>query len=167
MAIKKKLWEMVKFSNAGRPPLFSTPEDMWGKASEYFEWVEENSLIEEKLFSSNGELLRGEIAKMRVMSIAGLCLYLNISESSWHNYKNKDEFLEVTRAIDHVMYEQKFSGAAAGLFQQNIIARDLGLADNQKVESDSNVTAQVDLKGDINVMGVIDGFKRDFLDEGE
>lgn len=39
--------------------------------------------------------------------------------------------------------------------------------DKTEVAVDSNVTAQVDLKGDINVMGVIDGFKRDFLDEGE
>jgi hypothetical protein len=33
-----------------------------------------------------------------------------------------------------VIFNQKFSGAAVGAFNANIIARELGLADNQKVE---------------------------------
>ena len=31
------------------------------------------------------------------------------------------------------MFEQKFAGAAVGLFNANIIARDLGLADKQDI----------------------------------
>jgi len=55
------------------------------------------------------------------------------------NEKGKyDEFSEVIRAITNIMYTQKFEGASVGVFNANIIARDLGLKDstetNLKVE---------------------------------
>ena len=35
------------------------------------------------------------------------------------------------------MFEQKFAGAAVGLFNANIIARDLGLTDKQEIKMDN------------------------------
>jgi len=49
-----------------------------------------------------------------------------------------DNYLGVIRAITNIMYTQKFEGASVGVFNANIIARDLGLKDstetNLKVE---------------------------------
>ena len=40
--------------------------------------------------------------------------------------------------IEKIIYRQKFEGAAAGLLNANIIARDLGLRDKQDVDHTSN-----------------------------
>jgi hypothetical protein len=48
---------------------------------------------------------------------------------------NKD-FSKVLTHVREVIYNQKFTGAAAGFLNPNIIARDLGLVDKAKVEHD-------------------------------
>lgn len=127
-----RLWEKVKL---GKPPAFKSPQEMWERAVEYFKWCEENTLDESKIFNNQGVIVSGEVPHMRAMTQAGLCAFLNIGVSTWHDYKKKENYSEVTSSIEAVMYEQKFSGAAAGMLHANIIARDLGLTDKteQKV----------------------------------
>jgi len=67
------------------------------------------------------------------MTESGLCLYLDICNQTWQNYKTKDGFLEVTSAVLNVIRDQKFTGASAGLLNANIIARDLGLKESSEV----------------------------------
>lgn len=130
------LYKQIKFDNkGGRPPAFKTPEDMLSKALEYFQWCEDNPLPETKVFNSQGEIISGEVPHMRAMTQAGLCIFLNIGVSSWHDYKKKPKFSEVTSMIEQIMFEQKFTGAASGMLKENIIARDLGLAEKQEQKS--------------------------------
>lgn len=124
-----KLWNIAKI---GKPPAFKSPEDMWTRAVEYFEWCEENSLQEHKVFNNQGEIVTAKVPLMRAMTQAGLCAFLNIGTSTWHDYKAKDNYSAVTQLVESIMYEQKFSGASAGLLNANIIARDLGLADKSE-----------------------------------
>ena len=128
-----ELWEIAK-KGVGQPPCFESPEQMRERAYEYFAWCKENQLHSQKAFSSQGEVIYGDEFKMRAMTQEGLCVFLNISVSTWHNYKAKDEYLEVTSHIESIMKEQKFTGAAAGLLNANIIARDLGLVEKSKLE---------------------------------
>ncbi len=56
------------------------------------------------------------------------------------DYKaNKDdrysEYAYIIHAIGQEIYEDKYTGGVAGIFQNNIIARDLGLIDQQKVQN--------------------------------
>lgn len=132
-----ELWEVAK-RNVGQPPCFNSPDEMLSKAYDYFAWCKEHPLQESKPFSSQGEVIYGDVFKMRAMTQEGLCVFLNVSVSTWHNYKNKPEYLEVTRHIESIMREQKFSGAAAGLLNPNIIARDLGLKDASEVDHKSS-----------------------------
>lgn len=136
-----RLWDKVKF---GAPPAFSSPEEMWERAVEYFKWCEENTLNELKIFNNQGEIVSGDVPHMRAMTQAGLCAFLNIGVSTWHDYKKKDNFSEVISKIESIMYEQKFSGAAAGMLNSNIIARDLGLTDKKDV----NATLEVNKADD-------------------
>lgn len=138
-----KLWEKRKI---GKPPSFESPQQMWERAIEYFEWCSENSLSADKVFSFQGEIVHGNEKKLRAMTQAGLCCFLNISTSSWHNYKAKSDYLEVTGIIESIMYEQKFSGASAGLFNANIIARDLGLSDKTEIVSGGEITPWSSIK---------------------
>lgn len=116
-------------SKHGRNPIFDDPAVLWAACEEYFKWVEDNPLKEEKAFCYQGEITTHEVAKMRAMTIAGLCFFLHISDSCWKLYKERKDFMEVTREAEQVIYDQKFSGASADLLNANIIARDLGLKD--------------------------------------
>ncbi|MGX8939608.1 DNA-packaging protein [Symbiopectobacterium sp. Eva_TO] len=127
-----RFWEAR--SSHGRNPKFDSPEVLWSACCEYFEWVEEHPLWEMKAFSYQGEVTQEPIAKMRAMTLTGLCLFLDIAESTWQLYRAREDFMMVTTRAEKVIYDQKFSGAAADLLNANIIARDLGLKEQSQVE---------------------------------
>lgn len=127
-----KFW--LARSSHGRNPIFSNPEQLRNACYEYFQWVEDNPLCEEKIFHSQGMITKDTITKMRAMTISGLCLFLDICENTWANYKKQPDFLSITLEVEKVIYNQKFTGAAADLLNPNIIARELGLADKQQNE---------------------------------
>lgn len=126
-------------SSHGRKPIFSTHEDLWHAACEYFEWVEENPLMSSELVKFQGEATLAEVPKMRAMTESGMCIFLDIGVSTWEDYKNKDGFSEVTTQISNIIYNQKFAGASADMLNANIIARDLGLTDKKDVSANVNM----------------------------
>jgi hypothetical protein len=127
-----RFWEQR--SSHGRDPIFKNKEQLWEAAVEYFEWVEDNPLWEDKPFNYQGTVVNNVVAKMRAMTLDGLWLFLDISAQTWYDYKERKDFIEVTSKIEKVIRSQKFAGAAADLLNANIIARDLGLKDASKQE---------------------------------
>lgn len=117
----------------GRDKIFSSSDILWDSASEYFQWVEENPLYEDKVFSYQGDIKHEPIAKMRAMTIDGLIIFLGISRGTWDNYKEDKDFLDVITRIESIIRNQKFCGAAADMLNANIIARDLGLSDKNEI----------------------------------
>ena len=79
------------------------------------------------------------IPKMRAMTQNGLFLFLGISPQTWANYRERDGFLEITARVESVIYEQKFTGAAADMLNPNIIARELGLADKKELSGEVEI----------------------------
>lgn len=126
-----RFWEAR--SSHGRNPIFETPDDLWAAALEYFEWVEANPLYADQLVTFQGNATHEPVAKMRAMTISGLCIFLDISRQGWWEYCAKPDFSDITARIDDVIRSQKFAGAAADLLNANIIARDLGLADKSEL----------------------------------
>lgn len=120
-------------SSHGRKPIFAKPEDLLKACEEYFAWVEANPLWEDKLVTFQGAATHEPVAKMRAMTIGGLCLFLDIDHTTWLEYGKRQDFTQVCRAVEQTVREQKFAGAAADLLNANIIARDLGLADKQEL----------------------------------
>lgn len=127
-------------SKHGRDKIFSSPEVLWEGCVEYFEWVDDNPLKEQKVFHTDGRITHAEVSKMRAMTIGGLCIFLDIVIQTWENYKKDNDFLEVITRAEQVIKSQKFTGAAADLLNANIIARDLGLSDKQDVDATFHVT---------------------------
>lgn len=120
-------------SKHGRDKIFSTSEILWEACCEYFQWVEDNPLLEEKVFHSNGLVTRTTIAKMRAMTLGGLYIFLDIVEQTWVEYRKRKDYLGVIEQVERVLYTQKFTGAAADQLNANIISRDLGLKDKSDV----------------------------------
>lgn len=119
-------------SSHGRNPVFESKEDLQDAAEQYFQWVEDNPLFEEKAFSTKDGIQKEDLSKIRAMTIGGLCIFIGISHDTWLSYKKKQDFIGVTGQIEEIIKTQKFAGAAAGLLNANIIARDLGLTDKSE-----------------------------------
>ena len=117
----------------GRDKLFASHEALWEACQEYFQWVEENPLYEDKVSFFQGVASHEPMAKMRAMTIGGLCIFLDIDESTWFAWRKDDDFSKVVTRTESIIRAQKFEGASADLLNPNIIARDLGLADKKEV----------------------------------
>jgi hypothetical protein len=137
-------WEQR--SSHGRNPIFKDPEHLWTACLEYFQWVEDNPLQEEKAFSFQGAVHYASIKKMRAMTIGGMCIFLDICEKTWANYRNNKDFLQVVMKVERVIKDQKFSGASADLLNANIIARDLGLKDMTSIDHSGGISFADGLK---------------------
>lgn len=140
-----KLWQLHE--NPGRQKTFKKPEDLWTAAVAYFEWCENNPLYEERGFAFQGSVTREKFSKMRAMTVQGLCLHLGITPNTFRLYRSEkgyEEYHETADRIMDVIYEQKFTGAAAELLNPNIISRDLNLAEKQEVSSNLTVVIEGD-----------------------
>lgn len=135
---QNNLW---KFRNKHGKDHKYTPDSLWEEAEKYFVWVEEHPLWEMKMFAFQGVVTKENSPKMRAMTIQGFCLFADISDETYSNYRKNDDYVGITTRIDKTIYHQKFTGAAADLLNANIIARDLGLKDKTDITSDGKQLA--------------------------
>jgi hypothetical protein len=133
MAAPKKNSFWKARAKSGRDKIFSSSDELYNSASEYFDWCNDNPLKEEKAFGTG---LKVTVSLMRPFTLTGLLLFLDVDENTWQRYRKEEpykDFWAVIKKIDSIIYTQKFEGAAVGLLNPNIIARDLGLS--EKVDS--------------------------------
>jgi len=127
-----RFWEAR--SSHGAKPKFENPDDLWSACVEYFNWVDENPLYKDQLVTFQGAATHEPVAQMRAMTLMGMCLFLDVSIQQWNDWrKSRPDLFEVISRAEAVIYQQKFSGAAADLLNANIIARELGLADKSEL----------------------------------
>jgi len=112
-----------------------TPESLWIKALEYFKWIEDNPMKEEKVFSSGKRIT---VNKIRAMTNTGFCVFAGIGKATYSGYLLEDSFANVISSINDVIYTQKFEAAAAGLLETGIVARELGLREQTDITSNGN-----------------------------
>lgn len=117
-----------------------TPTTLLKSCEEYFKWITDNPLYASELVKYQGEATVAEVPKMRAMTIRGMCVFIGISNDTWANYRKLDEFKKVCTYAQDIIYDQKLTGAAADLLNQNIICRELGLID----KNDNNIHTDVD-----------------------
>jgi hypothetical protein len=112
---------------------FKTPDEILENFEQYVQWAEETPLIEVDFRGKDATEVN--LPKKRLLTKEGFALACGFS--SWGNlslYKNKSEgFSKVFTRIEQAIYTSKLEGAASGLFNHNIIARDLGLMNQEQV----------------------------------
>lgn len=137
-------------SRVGRPPLYPDPEDLARVADEYFQWCDDNpietatrKLVGAKQTGKGGEAKSDEtkFTTRRAYTLDGFCLFARISD--WSSFKSAEahsdaEYLAVIHAIEQTIRDQQVSGALAGVFNSNIVARLNGIAD----KTDLNVNTE-------------------------
>lgn len=131
-------------SKDGRDKIYSSPEDLFKAANDYFQWVEENPLQEEQIIKYKDHYEKATVSKMRPYTLSGLCNFLDISEDCFRTYEKNEDFIAVTTRIRQIIYNQKFEGSAAGFLNPNIIARDLGLSDKKDITSNGETIKPID-----------------------
>lgn len=122
----------------GRSKAFETPEEL----EEYFELYKQHVRAEPiEVIDYVGKDAKEVIRKhYKPLTWAGFEAFLYRDHKIIKNleyYRSNLEgrysaFRGVVRAIDREMYENKFAGAAVGIYQHNLIARELGLAEVNK-----------------------------------
>lgn len=126
--MKNEFWKQR--STHGRDTLFASPILLWEAACEYFEWCQDNPINDPRSFAGLADIARP-------FTMQGLCRFLGCSTSYFRTFKStsdqKEDFLTIITQIEETVYQQKFEQAAIGVYNQNIIARDLGLT--EKTES--------------------------------
>jgi hypothetical protein len=58
---------------------------------------------------------------------SGLCIFLDITLQTWTRYRVRHGFTDITQRVDEIIRTQKFEGAAAGLLDANLIAREMAM----------------------------------------
>lgn len=114
---------------------FAEPNDMWLAACEYFCWMESRPQYEIRPFHYQGHVNMKPIPRRRPFTQKGLLLFFDMSKYIWAQYKGTrgEGYATVVERIEDVIYQQKFEGATADLFNASIIARDLGLKEHSEI----------------------------------
>jgi len=153
--------QRIIHTNMGRPRKIKSPEHLAELARDYFKWVDEHPIITYEVIrggNRGGEVV--PVQKDRPYTWAGLEDYINdrvgltTLDDYKTNYRNAfPDYAPVVRSIGAKMFRQKFEGATVGMFQHNIIAMELGLAN--KVEQ--KVSVEQPLFPETPSMAAIDG----------
>lgn len=133
MAAPKKnaFWKLR--SKHGRDLIFSSPTVLWEAACEYFEATDARKWVKADWVGKDAIKVYRETETP--YTISGLCLFLDIDENTFYRYEKEEpyqDFWDIISRIRRIIFTQKFEGAAVGVFNANIIARDLGLVDKKE-----------------------------------
>lgn len=122
-----QLWRNVDPKNLGNPK-YKTPQELWEDAVKYFDHCDENPI--EVTETTTGDRNSVKIKHHKIpYTWKGLYIFCSVKDLA--HYKTKTEFSDIISVIGDIIYNQKFEGASSGLFNSNIIARDLGLIDRK------------------------------------
>lgn len=107
-------------NNGGRPPVFSTPDDLMGKVISYFDHCEQNKIKS---------------------TITGIALFLGFdSRQSFYDYEQREEFSYIVkRAKLAVENSYELGGQSIDIFA----LKNMGWKD--KTESEVNLTGKINL----------------------
>lgn len=137
-----QLWKLRK-KWEGSPKVFKSPEELFAKCITYFEWADANPVTKQIIHQGQ---VTGYEEHSRPYTLDGLCTTLGISISAWGRYR-KDEthkdFHEVCLYVDQIIREQKFSGAAVGVFNASLIGNEIGIKSHTQAEITENKNVTV------------------------
>lgn len=130
--IGNQFWK--KRSKHGRDRIIQDPQTLADASDEYFQWCIDNPIME--LDYRGKDLKPVELPHPRVFKKNELARFCGLSEWRLINDLKKvsEDFSQVIARIEGVIADQKYTYAVVGMFNHNIIARDLGLSDKKELD---------------------------------
>lgn len=139
----------------GRKRRFEAPEDLLAAAEGYFQWVEDNPILEERVFVSQGDVTRVDVRHPRAMLVGTMQRFIGISHGCWTDYTTREEFKDVCEHIKSVIFQQKFEYGCADMLNPNLVARELGLMEKKVFEHSGPDGKAIELTTEVfQVVGV-------------
>lgn len=149
-----QLWKLAK---GGRRAIITDAAELWQKAVNYFEWCDVNPLLKEEAVKHQGEGTTMDLSLGRPYSMDALTIYAGVSPSYFRTRKGElgdkadlnkataDELdlLDTITLIESIVRNQRFEGAAVGIFKENLISRVDGYADNVNQHNTGEVRQNV------------------------
>lgn len=126
---------------------FPTAQHLRVACYQWLVWMEENPLYSEKAFAYQGDITTHNEPRKRALTKASLFNWLKVTANTWDSRLasypiDGEEYSEVIREIEQIMYADKFEGASAGLYNAAIIASDLGLTSRISQEIHATTVAK-------------------------
>ncbi len=121
-----KYWQL-RFKD-GKPKTY-TPDELFEKALEYFDWVQDNPI---EIIDPNDK--EKHTFKTRPMSKKGFCVFIGLASTNYFKWHKDKDYRHIIGAINDVIAIQQTEMASIGEFKENIIARMQGLAEKQEVQ---------------------------------
>jgi hypothetical protein len=117
-------------SKHGRDKIFTSPEILWEAATEYFEATAARTWDTKDWVGKDANEVTRKVSPPFLL--ISLCIFLDIDMETWRLYRQRKEFIGVITRIENIIFTQKFEGASVGIYNNNIIARELGLVDKKE-----------------------------------
>lgn len=127
----------------GREAKFK-PEELLEAAYLYFSWCKDTPMYKREVLK--GGIRAGEVIKVEIdrpYTIVGLCNYIGISERTFRNYDELEDYLPITTHIREVIMQNQLEGALVEAYSPNIVARVLSLTDKQEHSVKNDLTVEV------------------------
>lgn len=121
-----------------------TPEELLEAAYGYFDWCKATPMYKRETL--RGGAAAGTVIKVEIdrpHTIVGLCNHIGISEKTFRNYDDKQDYLPITTHIREVIVQNQLEGALVEAYSPNIVARVLSLADKQEHNVKTDLTINV------------------------
>jgi len=116
-----------------------TPEQFYELFEEFKTWLFANPIMKSEFSAKLGEIVEIPLQRPLTWNRFDVWCYEKGIIQDLEDYRTNtdgryNEFKGVIKKINKEMTSNKFEGATVGIFNANIIARDLGLIDKQDVE---------------------------------
>ncbi len=131
-------------SKHGRDKLFKDPQLLLEACFEYFEITANRKWTKKDWVGKDATMVERE--NETPFTYSGLSLYLGCEWRTFVDLKNDNnkDFLQVVTRVEQIIYTQKIEGASVGAFNSSIVARELGLKDNQDLTSNGKEIGTAD-----------------------
>lgn len=128
----------------GQPKKVPDSETLYKWFEDYKLWSELNPVTKMDFKGKDADEVTYKLERPLTWIGFSVWLYKNRGVSNIDEYKaNKDkvyaEYSSIIRVISDEIYQQQYDGAATGVYQQNIVARKLGLADKAETKTELTI----------------------------
>ncbi len=119
METENELTRLETFKKSiGRPPAFSSPDDLKKRIEEFFQWCDENPTT--RHFVSKGKVISETIP--RPLTLERLALFLGVDRQTILNYTNKDEYFCILSRVKSIIAAENLEGGLLGTYESRMNA---------------------------------------------
>jgi hypothetical protein len=121
-----------------------TPERLWFLFLEFKTWLKQTPLYKNEFNAKVGDIVSIPLERPLTWSrfdcyVNDLGILTDLEDYRTNRDDRYSDFGGVVTRINREMHADKFEGASVGIFNSNIIARDLGLVDKKETEHSGEI----------------------------